>query len=227
MDVDLCVPDWAKDGGSCPHGVLINVPGAQFTWPNQPTVLDGIAAFFSAMPFIITVGLICSLVYRRTVREVYILILSPIIIGPVMAVLKFIISEIRPVGSCSTSCGMPSGHSMQSIGIYVFLLCELISRGMTSPYLIAVITLILVPVTWSRVQLRDHSLAQVAVGSAIGSLVAGVYFVCLRSAAAAGKTEAFAELLRLQDDYTPKESTKRSVSESTPLESADGVEEDM
>ena len=51
----------------------------------------------------------------RGVRELFALIFQGLCITT-MALLKLVIGMPRPEGSCSTTCGMPSGHSLEPLG---------------------------------------------------------------------------------------------------------------
>merc|ERR1719272_1649704 len=116
----------------------------------------------------------CLIRYRGS-REAITLLFFPCVLAVVMVVLKTIIAQKRPEGSCLTSCGMPSGHSMSSIGLLTFLVCELVTRssmdGVPREQLLVVLAIIFLPVPWSRVQLHDHSVAQVIAGSMVGLIL--------------------------------------------------------
>merc|ERR1712079_583522 len=101
-----------------------------------------------------------------------------------MKLVKPLIEQRRPVGSCLTSCGMPSGHSLNSISLLTWLTCEIfLAQAVSSGQRIrhfALVLLLLGPVGWSRTCLRDHSWAQVGVGSSLGLFVGCAWAAFLR-----------------------------------------------
>lgn len=218
MRSDVCMPAWAQEGGACPHGFAVHLPGADFTWPNDPSLLDGLAAFYSCMPFLAVVTMFGVLLWRLGIREAYFIVFSYPVLGLMTFFLKALIKERRPQGSCLITCGMPSGHAMFSIGLLTLLVAELITRGSPPvPKLpsIAILTLTLLPVGWSRTQLHDHSLLQVIIGSCIGAVLGLAYFWLLRLGVRQGWPKEIACRVGLVDNYSPQED--RKTSESTPL----------
>jgi len=189
--------------------VHVHLPGSSLTWPSNASVLDGVAAFYSSLPLVIFVLEVIALLLIRGLREFVLLAFMPIFLFMTFF-LKKLIRQPRPYGSCLTSCGMPSGHSIMSIGIAVFLLLELFTRSLqksrqsrTTLYIFTgFIVVLLFPVPWSRVQLHDHSVAQVLVGTAVGVVVGVLYFIALRRWLAP-RAAHVADMMRLYENYTP------------------------
>eukprot|EP00929_Paragymnodinium_shiwhaense_P074259 TRINITY_DN37991_c0_g1_i1.p2 TRINITY_DN37991_c0_g1~~TRINITY_DN37991_c0_g1_i1.p2 ORF type:complete len:223 (+),score=34.27 TRINITY_DN37991_c0_g1_i1:64-732(+) len=205
---DVCAPQWAKGGQICPHGVLVALPLSDMTRHNNSTFLDNVANVYSAVPLVVIVLMVVALVARRGLRELLMFGLCPVIVDPVTVLLKMIFAQPRPIGSCMTSCGMPSGHSSASISLLVYILLDLASRWKHGERTAAVMwqsivaAVVLAPVPWSRVQLRDHSLQQVCAGSLLGALVASGYFLAVRALVAPKARGLCERLPLLQDNYS-------------------------
>lgn len=98
---------------------------------------------------------------------------SLIVIACNEGMIKKLVRQPRPVGSCLQSQGMPSSHTMMSVAWLVVLYTY--RRGCTW-FDTANPSLVLVP--WARWHLHDHSAAQVAVGGGVGLLL-GVFIVTM------------------------------------------------
>lgn len=92
----------------------------------------------------------------------------------------------RPCGSAAGVYGLPSGHSMASIGLCAWLLLEVWCGTRTTHWLKSkqiltsvLLVLVFVPVPYSRVYLGDHTHLQVEVGSALGLVLGVAYFLLL------------------------------------------------
>lgn len=182
-----CVPEWNIQGLSCPFGEAGGLPLAPWTWPSPDhrTLLTYIAVFYSSFPFVILAITLAILLLRRGTRELSTLCFFALT-DAVTLVLKLCFEIPRPVGSCLLSCGMPSGHSVIAIGFLTWLLLEVwktkyVEGGNHSFLLSALLCLLLLPVTWSRVELLDHSISQVCAGSAIGVVLGMFWFGVMQS----------------------------------------------
>eukprot|EP00403_Amphidinium_massartii_P025326 CAMPEP_0178401916 /NCGR_PEP_ID=MMETSP0689_2-20121128/16560_1 /TAXON_ID=160604 /ORGANISM="Amphidinium massartii, Strain CS-259" /LENGTH=232 /DNA_ID=CAMNT_0020022775 /DNA_START=43 /DNA_END=741 /DNA_ORIENTATION=- len=209
-----CEPDWALNGLDCPYGRSAGAMGATFTWPNNASFIDGVAMFYSGPVFFCAIYF-PVLAMLLTFCGQFSVVVAAV---PLMAIFsnmgfKHLARDIRPEGGCLTSCGMPSGHSQLTIAVAAFVLLEVFSRPRLHRGIfwlaIALVVVLLVPVPWSRVQLGDHSVAQVLVGSAVGILEALLWFlivrlVLMRFMPALDKITEWSRFF-LRDDYTPKE----------------------
>lgn len=65
---------------------------------------------------------IMFLVYRGT-RELAILLLAAITVG-INEFIKYLVQQSRPLGSCLTTCGMPSSHSAVAMCLLVYLILD-------------------------------------------------------------------------------------------------------
>lgn len=102
---------------------------------------------------------------------------------------KRVISQDRPDGSCLHSKGMPSSHAELSVGFWFYFHLECIFKpGLTSTsywtkehkiIVCGLVWLLLLPVPFTRVQLEDHSWAQVGIGALIGCSVAVGWYLLL------------------------------------------------
>jgi membrane-associated phospholipid phosphatase len=88
------------------------------------------------------------------------------------AVLKKLVAQPRPEGSCLASQGMPSSHCIIAIGGLLVALHHLRLAGHVTPTRAALMMAMLLPVPWARVFLSDHSVTQVMAGSVIGAALA-------------------------------------------------------
>lgn len=90
-------------------------------------------------------------------------------------VLKKIYQEPRPTGSASKSYGMPSGHCTSCYAWMVWCLVEIVLLPAThlgiTIFLVIFNVLVLGPVPYARVYLKDHTSRQVLVGMFVGSLL--------------------------------------------------------
>ena len=147
-------------------GRVKKIPLSSFTWPNNPDALDYVAAAYSLTPiFVILVACIYG-IYRKTISAAA-FILMFLFHHPFTSTLKMIFRENRPFGSCSNSCGMPSGHSFMAISTLTFFILRF---SLARPAIAILAFFFFAPVPWARVQLKDHSISQVIVGASLGVL---------------------------------------------------------
>ena len=151
----------------------VKVPLCSFTFPNHPSALDYIAAGYSIVPLLILSSSIFYGIIKRSMDSVSFLLLF-LVHSPLTSIIKLIVLEDRPVGSCSSSCGMPSGHSFAAISTLTFLLLGYATAS--HPALILLAFALLFPVPWARVQLHDHSVSQVVIGSVLGFVWGIIWF---------------------------------------------------
>jgi len=210
-----CLPEWALQHRHCPYGVKMGLLFSHFTWPGEGATLSHyVAAFYSMNPFMVIAGALGLLLWFRGTRELLLLTFMEGVSLPTILVMKNILAEKRPEGSCLLGCGMPSGHAMLSIGLMCWLGLELVLQSGTSGpaarqrSIIALVLLALffLPVGWSRVVLHDHDWPQVFVGSAIGAVLGIVWHFVLRLPCASSGIEALASskallLARVVDNY--------------------------
>merc|ERR1740121_2342301 len=179
-----CEPEWhvQHPNKECPFGWVFGAPVCPLTVPNELTFWNSVACAYSFLPVAVVVGNAVNAFFPRcSVRWLCLLIFS-LIVGIPHALLKLVILGPRPEGSCLLDCGMPSGHSGFAAGMFCVLLAEC-WRDAPSARIgragqVAALAVSLLPIGWSRVALRDHSLPQVLVGSAVGVAGAGLWIVC-------------------------------------------------
>ncbi|ORZ03188.1 phosphatidic acid phosphatase type 2/haloperoxidase [Syncephalastrum racemosum] len=128
---------------------------------------------------IVTILTFIGITYSRTLHAVYFgagSILSAI----TAKMLKRVLRQPRPVPvkrdpaiRIKQSYGMPSSHSLVMAYFAAYLsIAWLVSGGLALFWLAVVTDTAALAVMWSRIRLGHHSLAQVAVGFAIGALLA-------------------------------------------------------
>jgi len=184
--------------------------GATFTWPENPTFLDGLAAFYSGPVFFCAMYGPAALVLLTCFGLASMtLCVVPVISVFTNALLKGLVADMRPTGTCLTSCGMPSGHSQTTIAVATFIVLEVCTRRHSGRVLpstvLIVVALILLPVPWSRVQLDDHSISQVLIGSCVGLLEAGLWYLFVRFVLAKFFPILESWTIVLKDDYNQPE----------------------
>merc|ERR1712008_55664 len=112
-----------------------------------------------------------------------------------------------------TTCGMPSGHSAYAVGLLCILMQDLVLPERHHRQMRAATLLVcLLPITWSRVQLGDHSMAQVVVGSLLGAITAGMWLTAVGPCC-----EAFLRAAIFRD-ATPRPQATEPVLDSSLLE---------
>ncbi|GLE03286.1 hypothetical protein PINS_up012176 [Pythium insidiosum] len=154
---------------------------------------DVVAVIYSMVPYIVLFALLLNFVLRRkTWTRLLALLFIPIMSGINAAI--FVPSWgsctecMRPCGSCIGVRGMPSGHSTNAIGLWLWVLLEsLLGVGRLRRWsrrrvllVIVLSAVVLVPVPFSRVYLGDHTPLQVGIGAADGAVLGVLYFALLR-----------------------------------------------
>lgn len=182
---EQCVPVWMRNGTenlTCPFGRELAIPLAALTVPEDLNLVNFVACCYSAVPFVATVANVILICKNRRPREANWLLCTTSA-SLLHVVLKYGFSESRPVGSCLSSCGMPSGHSTYAVGMCFILLWDFVfARGACAPgdtktkaVRAGLISLLLLPVTWSRYQIRDHTLGQILAGASLGLLCTALW----------------------------------------------------
>eukprot|EP00931_Biecheleriopsis_adriatica_P053872 TRINITY_DN31635_c0_g1_i1.p1 TRINITY_DN31635_c0_g1~~TRINITY_DN31635_c0_g1_i1.p1 ORF type:complete len:268 (+),score=21.86 TRINITY_DN31635_c0_g1_i1:69-806(+) len=207
-NADISKPDGLDLSKPCPYGQKL--PG-DVTLPFQPSSFDWVCVYYGYVPYAVLL-LACIRIAMANARfglswknGISFAVFCALVVAINEGILKHIVHQGRPERSCNSSCGMPSGHSTLSIGIYSLLVLEAYdcfqrtSPGRVPPgvtclglgipilntdefsssqcrFFIAIWSLCLVPVPISRVWLHDHSLAQSLTGSAFGAVLALLWY---------------------------------------------------
>lgn len=139
----------------------------------------------SLLPPIIYAGLLLFTIFRRTSRVAFFLFNLAIIQLLNELILKRIVAESRPHGACSTSYGLPSGHSAFAASLITWLLLEWIMFHEKVPFktfryhvvlrTMALLAIPLIPV--SRYFLNYHTVKQIGLGIATGTVCAMIHFM--------------------------------------------------
>ena len=115
-----CAPDWYVLGQECPYGhkLVLDV-----TVPNDADFWQMSSITYGLIPWILCLALaLLFLIYRGT-RELSVALLPAITVG-VNELIKRCVQQPRPIGSCLTTCGMPSSHSAVSMCLLVYLILD-------------------------------------------------------------------------------------------------------
>ena len=193
-----CPPDWAVVNGTvdhdaaCPFGTKLI---GDVTLPLNAAGLDYLAVLYGEVVYLIPGALsIFVLLWKRGSRELFFCLFGFFLVVVNELGLKRIWTQSRPMGSCNTSCGMPSGHSCISIGYLTWMLLEAWGPSLFCFFRLrnqqhalrdrllwsAAWACFLAPIPWSRVHLLDHSLVQVGAGSGFGVGFALIWYLLLQ-----------------------------------------------
>lgn len=126
--------EWEKYWTSCPYGRGV----AEVTWPYEtsdqgPLWVLRLCASWSFLPYI--VGFIWLLRWCRTRGTRDLTFVSFVFLAILMneLVYKRFVSQMRPERSCLVSCGMPSSHSMISMGLLTLVFLDILRRVVQRP----------------------------------------------------------------------------------------------
>lgn len=170
----------------CTHGFAL----LEVSVPLSPTSLDALAVIYSFVPWA-GCTILAIVVAKRWSEEAYAARIVCLLLAAMLTVneliLKKLLQEPRPDRSCLLSHGMPSSHSLLSIGVLAYVALELVWGDCSlngfrqwsrrdAIALFCALVLLLGPVPFSRVHLHDHHSSQVAIGSALGVTLASVFF---------------------------------------------------
>eukprot|EP00930_Biecheleria_cincta_P053202 TRINITY_DN38594_c0_g1_i1.p1 TRINITY_DN38594_c0_g1~~TRINITY_DN38594_c0_g1_i1.p1 ORF type:complete len:255 (-),score=19.11 TRINITY_DN38594_c0_g1_i1:61-825(-) len=221
-----CIPSWHLNSSSvCPYGRVL--PG-EVSLPENPSVVDIICVIYgyTLIPVILLLlgaavfgtkripgqdaskkkhgHWIWYLVFMIVVTAINELAIKNLWKHPRPGYTGRAINEYgKPVGSCAVTCGMPSSHSLLSVGLLTLLVLDtaryvkhdketpsswseytLLPRGAFSPgqfnVSYAIWLIMLGPVPVSRLVLFDHSAYQVLLGSALGFALALFWFSMMK-----------------------------------------------
>jgi len=148
--------------------------------------LSLLMAFYSYIPIVLFPCLFFWFVYKRTTPP---LLAMSIFLFAVLfneGILKPIIRQPRPVGSCACSYGMPSGHSDLAFLFMTWVVLECVfplnlEWGLRRRVFYSALVVALgAPIPYSRVYLLYHTPEQVGVGLSEGIVLGVVYFLLLR-----------------------------------------------
>jgi len=138
--------------------------------------------FASVLPYIINIGFVFYLVFARSSRVLFLFGALAIQNTLNEHVIKKILAESRPIGACSESYGLPSGHSSFAAGLATWLILELIVLHERVPFkkdkiykMMAMLYIMISPlIPISRHYLNYHSIKQIWCG-----VFAGIFFSML------------------------------------------------
>jgi len=136
----------------------------------------------SVLPYIINIGFVFYLVFARSSRVLFMFGVLAIQNTLNEHIIKKILAEARPIGACSESYGLPSGHSAFAAGLTTWLILELIVFHDRVPFkknrvykTMATLYIVFSPlIPISRHYLNYHSIKQIWCG-----IFAGAFFSLL------------------------------------------------
>ena len=101
------------------------IMGLDITLPEKLGVISGINVLYSIVPWAAALVLIIAALVSRRTSLCAAVVLLLLMIGINEAVFKSILKEPRPIRSCVASPGMPSSHSVLSIGFVMYIALEM------------------------------------------------------------------------------------------------------
>lgn len=170
------------DASHCATGV--GLPG-DVTWPEPPSSLTKFAVIWSFIPYAVAfVASVCAVYYQTATMLMFMLLMSIVVFVNELIVKRIPgIAEPRPSGSCLHTNGMPSSHAMLSVALWLWGSLETLMwpkfPTLKRLFVFVFWSVLLLPVPYSRTVTQDHSPSQVGAGSAIGCLVAVVFYFVL------------------------------------------------
>lgn len=201
-----CLPWWAldeHDHKNCPYGARLLFEVTRPSDDSSPTVI--LAILYAYVPVMYAAMIPLSFLCNPGTRTLSFILFILLTTAWHEGVVKRIVSQPRPTGSCNTSCGMPSSHACMAVGYLVLCLLDSIFRtdpeheetwlqainprgffsgGIHGPKSFAVHAtfwcLFLLPVPMTRVVLRDHTPEQVLAGSLLGVVEAVAWTLVIR-----------------------------------------------
>ena len=183
LEASVCVR--SSCGYKLAQHIDISVAGAPDPWA-KPTPTDATAAAmvaWSLVPYALVLVMVAWVLYAANTTSLACLALILVSTAVNEGVIKHIVQQHRPTGSCLyfQSYGMPSGHAQSSIGMLVYLLLETwVDRPRTpTRHKVSVSSgfiLLLAPVPYSRTYLHDHLPQQVVAGAVEGIFCAVAFF---------------------------------------------------
>ena len=166
----------------CNNGTAVHF--FDFTIPVDRDWMTNASIFYSVVPWVLALVLIVATVATRRVSLMFLCVYGGVCVFTNEAIIKQAVSQPRPYGTCLTSKGMPSSHSLLSIGFTILIGMELAIHQTAVNWMTRaggwfVLAVLLVPVPAARVNLHDHSELQVGIGSIEGIVLAFMYFALL------------------------------------------------
>ena len=149
--------------------------------PTSPDAWQSLSIFYGYTPLAyLLMCLVAFAITKGGTREFGYMAVAGVSAG-VVEILKSVIKQSRPSGSlCTTTYGMPSGHSSMSLAWIALLALDMTvskSRSLSIPLVVVTLSLfLLLPVPVSRVILGDHSASQALAGSLLGLAIGSVWF---------------------------------------------------
>ena len=133
------------------------------------TIFFKFITFFGSTIFVVSL-LVLFLIFRKDKLK-YKFIVSTALVSLINNVIKIIVRRDRPSNMIVAEHGFsfPSGHSMCSVFVYGFIICNVLNKDskyyILNSVLLGVLTLL---ICFSRVYLRVHYFSDVLVGIILG-----------------------------------------------------------
>ncbi|EER07244.1 hypothetical protein Pmar_PMAR020403 [Perkinsus marinus ATCC 50983] len=128
---NVCLPKWYVNSNSeCPYGTHL---AGDVTLPYNAGFLEGLSVMFGFVPYAAGIFFILITIWRRGLHEYSIIIFGIIVVASNEYGWKNIADQARPVGSCCTSCGMPSSHAVITTALWTILALDFSYRVSQTP----------------------------------------------------------------------------------------------
>jgi membrane-associated phospholipid phosphatase len=179
--MSFCYPKWKKDGKQCPYGTSLLMHVTKQTH----TTLFNQASIIGSYVFVLSVVIVLYQIWDSTLKIKYKCILTatyPLVIIINELIFKRILKIQRPEGSCNTTCGFPSGHSVTSsyLAGLSFVLIKYAKNKKLYKVLFAITVSLWLITCISRVGVKDHSIPQVIAGSIEGIVFSSVVYIIFK-----------------------------------------------
>jgi len=208
MGGGACEPYWMKSTNltkDCPFGK--SIPFFDVTLPSNAgqgmDFWESISVAYGFVPHLFGLILLLRLLWRRGTNELCMGTCAIIVNLINEFLIKNMINQPRPGqlrenivvingvehGTCNTSCGMPSSHSLMAILLFLLFVADAVGQSLQNPFkrawfmiAVCVYCIALLPVPVSRVILYDHTQEQAFVGTLIACILGLPWIVAIQYA---------------------------------------------
>jgi|LauGreDrversion4_2_1035121.scaffolds.fasta_scaffold33231_2 membrane-associated phospholipid phosphatase len=125
-----CQPVWFQQGLECPYGTA--VPFFDVTIPKNASPWQVVGIAYGFVPWILCFMILLVFLIKRGTREFSVGLL-PLLVAVIVLIVKLLARQIRPEGSCLSSCGMPSAHAATSTALFLYLILDAAHRVVAPP----------------------------------------------------------------------------------------------
>eukprot|EP00002_Diphylleia_rotans_P001473 TRINITY_DN10817_c0_g1_i2.p1 TRINITY_DN10817_c0_g1~~TRINITY_DN10817_c0_g1_i2.p1 ORF type:complete len:203 (+),score=32.97 TRINITY_DN10817_c0_g1_i2:56-664(+) len=173
--------------------------------PDETTPFTWVMAWYSAFPYIVVPFYAAALWRWKNLRSLLQLCLMLSIVTLSEGLLKPIVRQPRPFGSCDPTFGFPSSHSAISIAMLVWSGLEALDTRLAKKerWMNCVVQwAIWAPVPFSRVYLLYHTIFQVCVSSVAGFIYGFSFYIIIRNRLVMTRLDVLSKQYGLSNPYS-------------------------